>query len=88
MFQEEPIYTMQDQVYHPTADPTYDIAPVASSHPHSSSLGGYGNMSMYGTGMSNYESLIGPPVPPPTPGLKETYGAISDDDEFFSDDCE
>ena len=86
---EEPIYTMQDQVYFPAADmsePTYDaIAPVTSSHPQSSSLGAYGDMSMYGdSGMSAYDSLLGPSVPPPASELTQTYSAMSDLD--FSDD--
>ena len=70
---EEPLYTIQkqvlDPVYYPTTDPVYDIAPVTSSHPQSSSLGEYGDMSMYGNGMSIYGTMLGPPVPPPTPGF-------------------
>ena len=70
---EEPLYTIQkqvlDPVYYPTTDPVYDIAPVTSSHPQSSSLGAYGDMSMFGNGMSIYGTMLGPPVPPPTPGF-------------------
>lgn len=85
---EEPIYTVQDQVFYPPADSTYDIAPVTSSHPQSSSLGTYGDMSMYGlddSGMSTYDALLGPPVPPPTSGLGQTYSTLSDLEDFSDD---
>ena len=86
---EEPLYTIQKQVlapvYYRTTDPVYDIVPVTSSHPQSSSLGAYGDMSIYGNGMSTYGTMLGQPVPPPTPGLNRTYSATSDL-EFFSDD--
>lgn len=81
---EEPIYAIQEPVFYPAPDPTYDIAPVTSSHPQSSSLGTYGDMSIYGSGISTYDSIIGPPVPPPTSTLKGTYSEISE--EFYSDD--
>ena len=86
---EKPVYTVQKQViepvYYPTTDPVFDIAPVTSSHPQSSSLGAYGDMSMYGNGMSTYGTMLGAPVPPPTQELNRTYSASSDL-EFLSDD--
>ena len=80
---KEPIYTVQDQVIYPPGDPTYGIVPVTSSHPQSSSLGAYGDMSMYGVNdgnMSSYDSLLGQAVPPP----ERTYSDMSDLDEFYS----
>ena len=60
---QEPLYSMQDQVFYPAATPGYDITAVTSSHPQSSTLGAYDNMSMYSVGMptvmSNYD-LLGP----------------------------
>ena len=85
---EEPIYTVQDQVFYPPADTSYDIAPVTSSHPQSSSLGTYGDMTMYdvdGSGISTFDTLLGPPVPPPTSALGPTYSAMSDLEDFSDD---
>lgn len=79
---KEPIYTVQDQVIYSPADPTYGMVPVTSSHPQSSSLGAYGNMSMYGVNdgnMSSYDSLLGQPVPPP----ERTYSDMSGLDGFY-----
>jgi len=81
---EEPIYTVQDQVFYPPADLSYDIAPVTGSHPQPSSLGAYGDMSMYGVDdndMSSYDSLLGQPVPPP----EGTYSDMDGLEEFYSD---
>ena len=39
---------------------------------------------MEGGGMSTYDPLMGPPVPPPSSGLRQTYSAMSELD--FSDD--
>ena len=86
---EDPIYTVRDQVFYPSADPTYDITPVTSSHPQSSSLATYGDLSIYGMdndAMSTYERFLGPTVPPPASGLERTYSEISDDLDYFSDD--
>ncbi|KAL9984229.1 hypothetical protein ACROYT_G006502 [Oculina patagonica] len=115
---QEPIYTTRDQVFYPPADTLYDIAPVTSSHPQSSSLGSskasfyppadtlyditpvtsshpqssslgrYGDMSMYdmdGGDRSYYNPLLGPAVPPPSSGLRQTYSAMSELD-YSSDD--
>ncbi len=85
---EEPIFNVPDQVFYPPADISYDIAPVTSSHPQSSSLGTYGDMPMYdmdSISMSDYDPLLGPPVPPPTSGLRQTYSAMSDLEDFSDD---
>ena len=82
---KEPLYTVQDQVFYPSSDRTYGIVPVTSSHPQSSSLGTYGDMSMYGGitgGMSRYDALHGPSVSPP----ERIYNEMSDHEEFDSDD--
>jgi len=94
---EEPIYTVQDQVFYPPAGPSYNIAPVTSSNPQSSGLNAYGDMSMYGLNdtygdmpmygvndgdTSSYESLLDQPVPPPEPAYNEMSGL----EEFYSDD--
>ena len=71
---EEPIYTVREQVFYPPAD----IAPVTSSHPQSTSLRMYG-------GMSTYDSLLGPPVPPPSSGLRQTYSAMSELEDSSDD---
>lgn len=83
---EDPIYTVQDQVFYPSADPIYDIEPLTSSHPRSSSLGTYEDFSMYDTDddeMSPCESFLGPTVPPPAPGLEQT--SSESDLDYFSD---
>ncbi|KAL9984235.1 hypothetical protein ACROYT_G006508 [Oculina patagonica] len=85
---QEPIFTVPDQVFYPPADTSYDIAPVTSSHPQSSSLGTYGDMPMYdmdSISMSDYDPLLGPPVPPPTSGLRQTYSAVSELEDFSDD---
>ena len=87
---KEPIYTVQDQVFYPAPDPSnYGISPVTSSHPQSSSIGTYGDMSIYGMrggGMSTFDALLGPSVPPPTSGLEEPSSSTSDLEDFYSDD--
>ena len=85
---EEPIYSVQDQVFYPPADPTYDIASVTSSHPQSSSLhlDTYGDVSIYGMdngAMSTYDTLLGPSVPPPT--SEQTSSGMSDLEDFSDD---
>ena len=86
---QEPLYPMQDQVFYPAATPGYDITAVTSSHPQSSTLGAYDNMSMYSVGMptvmSNYD-LLGPSVPPPTSELKETHSAMDAEIYGWSDE--
>ena len=85
---EDPLYTVRDQVFYPPADPTYDIAPVTSSHPQSSTLATYADLSIYGIdddAMSTYERFLGPAVPPPASGLERTSSSTSDLD-YFSDD--
>jgi len=82
---KEPVYTVQDHVFYPSADRTYGIVPVTSSHPQSSSLGAYGDMSMYdgnNRGMSRYDALHCSSVSPP----EQTYNEMSDLEEFYSDD--